>query len=306
MRKQEYLGDFVNLREHQKAACEMLREIYTPETICHTATRRIMMQWYARFDLLVGLIAGSEAVLEREWYYSYTDFCTEASQKEPTNVMHKIDAMIGRQLFIAVEMADLYSRLSKGTIAMPDFLEQNNKIGEIIQSARKDLESFSSYSDHFVSFDGLPKTDPDDIVNPYESGILFKEPLWAVNRLALDVDSSDMMHQLQLSQILQQLPPPHLTNIAFRQCQRFEATEYWPGSPAGALLSSSSSLGLLVLFLPRDEKHTMWCRRKLATIERMGYVVSEFCYKILQDSRWLRHGFILTHFQLCMAPNVSE
>ena len=259
--------------EHQKAACEMLRQVYTPETIVHTETRMMMMQWYARFDLFVGLMAGNEVVLGYEWYYSYADHFSKQSQMEPANLELRITAMIGQQLFMAVQMAHLYSKLLKGKITTLEFMEENERLGETIRSAKIQVESFKSFSEHLImSYDGSPKADSDDIVDPYEPGILFREPLWSVNRLMLDIESSNIMHKFQTALILQQPPSPELTSLAFKQCQKFEAIEYWPGSPSGAALSASSSLGLLVLFLPRDDKHISWCRRKLATIEKLGYV----------------------------------
>ncbi|TVY80693.1 hypothetical protein LSUE1_G006092 [Lachnellula suecica] len=67
-------------------------------------------------------------------------------------------------------------------------------------------------------------------------------------------------------------PSAELQEIAYKSCQLFEAMEYWPGSPPGTVLACQASLGIACLFLPRDDHHSMWARRKLAVIESHGYI----------------------------------
>ncbi|KAL9033734.1 MAG: hypothetical protein Q9214_007370, partial [Letrouitia sp. 1 TL-2023] len=65
--------------------------------------------------------------------------------------------------------------------------------------------------------------------------------------------------------------PPDLRSLASDMCRIFEAIELWPGSYPGSLVAAQATLGIATLFLPKDEKHIMWCRQKLAAIESRGY-----------------------------------
>lgn len=78
------------------------------------------------------------------------------------------------------------------------------------------------------------------------------------------------MHQYQTALTLKTQPSVELEKKAFATCQLYEALEYWPHSPPGTILAIQASLGIACLFLPRDETHSMWARRKLATIESNG------------------------------------
>ena len=68
---EEYLGDWVHLSQHHRAAHHLLLELYTPQAILQTETGRQIFAWYSRFDVIAGLMAGSQTVLGREWYVEY-------------------------------------------------------------------------------------------------------------------------------------------------------------------------------------------------------------------------------------------
>jgi len=64
--------------------------------------------------------------------------------------------------------------------------------------------------------------------------------------------------------------PATLEEISLKKCKMFEAVEYYDQGPPGAIVGCQASLGLASLFLPKDKKHTDWCRRKFALIEQKG------------------------------------
>lgn len=82
----------------------------------------------------------------------------------------------------------------------------------------------------------------------------------------------NLMHKYQTALILQQSQPPKLPLIAWELCRMFEATDCWPEAPSGVVLSTQASLSMAALFLPKDRRNIMWCRRKLARIESLGYI----------------------------------
>ena len=261
----------MNLLGHQKAAFEMLRELYTPENIIQTEARRKIFEWYARFDLFAGLMSGYEVTLGREWFCAYNSYYQGMSIQNPDNLSLKINSIIAHHRLMAMEVALLFAKLPRGNISIQDFIIENQTISEHIEAWKSQIKDLLVGQDHLlVDFTGSPERDPDDIVDPYKPGGLYQRPFWTANYLMMDYHSFSILHQYQTAMMLQQLPPSHLAQDALEQCRVFETIERWPGSPAGALLPAQASLGMAGLYLPRDERHSMWCRRKLATIERMG------------------------------------
>jgi hypothetical protein len=121
-----------------------------------------------------------------------------------------------------------------------------------------------------TDFSGAPAFDPDDIVNPYMPGVIYGGPLWVMNVAAIDWHSISLMHLYQTALTIKTQPSRELCLKAYASCQLFESVELWPGSPPGTVLALQSSLGISCSFLPRDQRHSMWARRKLATIESNG------------------------------------
>jgi hypothetical protein len=91
-----------------------------------------------------------------------------------------------------------------------------------------------------------------------------------MNFIVLDWYALQMMHKYQTALVQQTQPSQDLVFLAIKACQIFEALELWPESDSGSVIAAQSALGIASLFLPKDDKHTMWCRRKLAKIESMG------------------------------------
>ena len=270
---QENLGDWVNLKSHQKAACNILMELYTPETIMRSDMTRVIFDWYSRFDLFAGIMAGSETVLSRDWFSAYGRYYKQQGSQHPDQVKAKLDEVISDYRLLAMDMTMLFARRSNGSMEHDAFLKENASLTESMTAWRDQMSpSLTDQTYAIVDFDGAPKTDPEDIVDPYAPGVLLGGPLWRMNFAILGWYSTNLILKQQTALIRGTEPPADLEVQARKICQIFEAIELWPSSPEGSLLSAQASLAIASLFLPKDEKHTMWLRRKFAKIESMGYV----------------------------------
>ena len=121
---------------------------------------------------------------------------------------------------------------------------------------------------HF--FQAPQDRDLDDIVDPYLPRGLYKGELWTINFLLTDWIALDVMQKYQAAMLFKQHPPSELKTMALELCRLFEAIEYWPESLSGSVLKAQAGLGIATIFLPRDQRQVMWCRRKLAMIEATG------------------------------------
>ena len=261
----------MNLLGHQKAACGMLLELYSVNSIMQTEIQRKILAWYARFDLFAGLMSGSATVLGREWFFANQQYYVQKSQKHSNNIDFKVEAHIATHRLTAMDMALLFAKFSKGKISKADFTTENNVLAEHIRAWKDQLAPLLSNAEYLVqSFGGARDPDPEDIVDPYKPGGIYKGALWTINFMMIDWYAVTLMHKHQTALALQQQPPSELMHLALEMCRIFEAIEYWPESPRGSILTAQASLGIASVFLPKDEKHGIWCRRKLAMIESMG------------------------------------
>jgi hypothetical protein len=267
----EFLGDWPNLLGHQKAAYELLTELYTPQTVMEDDMTRVMLGWYMRFDVFAGLMGGFETVLSREWFSYAQDFYRRQVTNEPANLDWKIEYAIAKHRLIATDMSLLFAKMGKGEISPEEFVKENGDIGRRIEEWKSKMDPALQDRQYSVTdFSGSRPLDPDDIVDPYIPGTLYGGPLFVMNIATIDWYSIDLMHKYQTALTLRTQPSQELGMKAYATCQLFEAIEFYPRSPPGAVLSIQASLGIALLFLPRDLQHAMWARRKLATIEANG------------------------------------
>ena len=265
------MGDWANLLGHRKAAYAMLLELYTLDTIMETEVRRKILVWYLRFDLLAGFMSGNKAVLGREWLLACQAYYRVQLEDSPKNIDYLIECEYTHYRTLAMDITALFAKVHRGAITMADFIRENKLISDRIRAWKSRLSPLLADTKYLVtSFEGARARDPQDIVDPYMEGGLYQRPLWTVNFMLIDHYAIEITHQYQTALLLGQTPPLELLHSALEICRIFEAIEYWPGSPQGAILSAQSSLGMASLFLPKTDKYIMWCRRKLATVERMG------------------------------------
>lgn len=268
---QEFLGDWINLLGHQKAAYEILTELYTPQTVMQSEMSRVILGWYMRFDVFAGLMGGFETVLSRQWFSYAKGFLQQQVAREPVNLSWKIELAIAQLRLIAMDMSTVFAKIGKGEITHDQFVCENDAVGKRIQDWKTKMDPALQDSRYLVTdFTGSRPVGPDDIVDPYIPGIIYSGPLFVMNVCLIDWYSIDLMHRYQTALTMQTQPGPELGVKAYESCQLFEAIEFYPESPPGTILALQASLGIACLFLPRDERHSMWGRRKLAAIEANG------------------------------------
>lgn len=267
---EDYLGDLVSLLGHQKAAYEMLLELYSSHSIMETEVRRKILAWYSRFDVMGGLMSGYQTVLGREWFVATEDYYRQQSLSYPNSIDYKIEATIAKHRLLAVDLALLFAQLPRGAISVEQFESESNKFSEQIRTWKENLDPIFRDPNYLVeSFEGKERP-VGDIVDPYLPGGLYKGALFTFNFMLIDWHAIDLMHGYKTALMLKRPLPLELSQIALNICRLFEAIEYWPDSPPGSMLKAQGSLGLAILVLPKDEKHIMWCRRKLAKVESLG------------------------------------
>ena len=276
---EEYLGDWVNLVGHHRAGFTMLTSIYTtPPTMMETDLGRRLFSWYARLDVIAGIMGGSPTRLSRPWFEANAAYYAAAVDTDPENdldIEGMLAAFVATNRLLGFDMATLFARLPRNEITPSEFQTENAKIADRLREMKSRIEtlndSFYTVSDYPVAVKRPLKPD-EDIVDPYVPGGLFKDALWNLNFMWIDWYAIEQMQKYQSSILQQKAPPPELAAISLQQCRIYESIDRYPDAPEGAILGAHASLGLATVFLKKDEKHIMWARRKLADIEKLGYI----------------------------------
>ncbi|KAH9833622.1 Fungal specific transcription factor domain, partial [Teratosphaeria destructans] len=272
---EEFLGDWVNLLAHQRAALQILTELFTTETIMQDETRRKIIVWYLRFDLFAAAMSGGEPSLGRGWFVAATDFFTAQVADRPMDMSAQFEEYFAISRLLATDGALLLAAKRKNTITDEYFESETQKLLEEMAAFGKRISTTHSAPEAFVKqFPDAAPPSPDDITNFHDPYFLYGGSLFTMNYVLIDFWAIDLMFKYQIMSARNQQPTAELTCIALQLVKMFQAIEWCsdPGKPRGAMLGCQASLGIASLFLPRDERHTMWCRRKYALIEQNGYI----------------------------------
>jgi hypothetical protein len=274
---EEYIGDWVNLVGHHRAAYTMVKELYTPETMMESDLGRRIFSWYARLDVMVGLMAGVETRLERSWFEANAAWYStqiDESEEDGVDIENTLAYFVSENRLIGMDMAALIAKLPKKEITVTEFHAENAKMVKRRDDMKRRIEQANNVHyriQEFPAAKDLPLTE-DDIVDPYIPGGLFKGRLWPLNFMWIDWYGIEEMQVYQSVKMFALPMPRELEQMSMEVCRIYEAIDRWPDAPNGAILGAHAGLGISTLFLPKDEKHIMWARRKLASVERQGYI----------------------------------
>lgn len=258
---------------HQKAAYEILTELFTPQTIMQSETHRKIITWYIRFDLFAGYLSGYETVLGREWFSACTDFYTRQARDRPNDLGCILEENSAKGRLLATDISILFARKGKGAVSDADFAVETNNIRQrILEMAHVVDTTFADRKRTIKMFPNAPTEPYDSIVDSTDPDFLYADELYTWNFTQIDFWSIQLMFESQMCVAQRQPPSPDVINIAYRQCKMFEALQFSSTDPKPAILGAQASLGMASLYLPRDQRHTMWTRRKYALIESCGYV----------------------------------
>lgn len=270
---------------HQRAAYQILTDLFTPQTILQDETRRKIITWYIRFDLFAGIMSGDETTLGREWFAASAAFYKRQTQDKPKNLGARFEYYFATTRLLATDVNVLFAGKAKNNISDEAFaagVEAMSK--EFAEFGHKIETAFTDSACFVTSFpDSLPLGE-EDLFGFRDQKFLYSDELATMNFVLLDHWAIDLMFKYQLGMASGQPPSPELTQIAMKKCKMFDAIQYGGQGGATAILGCQASLGIMSLFLPKDEKYTRWSQRKFARIEQLGYIYPENLRKRMSET----------------------
>ncbi|KAK0715743.1 hypothetical protein B0H67DRAFT_490196 [Lasiosphaeris hirsuta] len=270
---EEYLGDWVNLMGHQRAAFELLTQLFTPQTIVQTPLGRMVMKWYSRFDVFIGIMGSFQTTLPREWFTTMIEYCDAQVTRDPRNLSWKVEVCAARLRLISVEMSLLFGKGAREEVSEDEYTAEHHRLTDALETWKDGWDATLRKPAYLVTdFAGDCTAEPDDIVDPYAPGVLFRPPLFAATILECEWHSVSLMHGSQSAFETSEEARTDLMEHAYAICQICATVEAWPLSPGGSLIILHPCLAIAALYVEGDSKHHMWIRKKLALLEAMGYI----------------------------------
>ncbi|CAI7567106.1 unnamed protein product [Penicillium glandicola] len=271
---EEYIGDWMNLIDHHQAAHTLIRELMTPESANSNELHTNIFLWYSRFDVVVGILAGTETVLGRDWYLAKEQYDAEQAAIYPDDPSKQLALAASINRRFGLDMASLYAKLSRGMISMENFAAQNENLGQWLEKVKTVLRAFDDDEYKVQTYPHKQPLTEDDPVDPYVPGVLHRGPLWDFNYAWIDVISTEIMYKFQTMQAMQQPLLEELHDLAKELCRIIETVIRWPQKENGYCMHFKNSIGLVSMFLPKEHKYQMWARRTLVLLEQHGYIVA--------------------------------
>ena len=269
---------------HQRAAHQILTDLFTPETITQDETRRKIISWYIRFDLFAGIMSGGETNLGREWFCACKEHYCRQTRDRPDDLGARFEAYFSTTRLFATDIALLFAAKTKNAISDEQFDSGSHDLLAQSSEFKNEFETaFTDKSNYVQTFPNAPERSENDITDYRDPDFLYQGELFTMNYVLIDFWAIDLMFKHQLTIVQRQQPSAELTQIALKKCKMFEAIEHADQGPPGAVLGCQASLGIASMFLPKDEKHTDWCRRKFALIERGGYIYPAIMRKRMSE-----------------------
>ncbi|RFU78747.1 hypothetical protein TARUN_3453 [Trichoderma arundinaceum] len=269
---EEYLGDWVNLMGHQKAAFEIITHIYTPQTAMQSSIGRMCLSWYARFDNIVALMGRFPTEIPREWFTTMIAYYQNQMASNPTELRWKIEDRSARLRLISYDMSTLYARGSRKQIAPTDYIYEHNYLTAQLEEWKGSWDPMLCDQKYLITdFTWRRPLNPNDIVDPYRPGLLYDHPLFNNSVIMMEWHSIVIMHKSQSPNISPEQLFADLGGHAFTVCELFESMEYWPDLPTGTLIAMQPCLAIAGLFLQHQPNNNMWLRQKFALLETQGF-----------------------------------
>lgn len=298
------MGDWINLTGHQKAACQIIIELFTPETAMSCDVKRKIMTWYIRFDIFVGFMSGAETVLDRVWHAACADYYFRRARERPDDFDCLVEDKFACLRLLGTDIALMLAKKQRGVSSDLEFMHEMQAMGKRVAAIDQDLKEACANATYVTDFGhplahsaassasspqspgsgrsggGNKDDDVDDVdygyvedttvMNSTDPHFVMAGDMFVFNFIRIDFWAISLMYKLTAAQFDPALGRD-VGELAFRVGKMFEALQFCAGRDSKAMiLAAQASLGMAAVCLPKDRRHTMWCRRKYAAIDFCG------------------------------------
>jgi len=231
-----------------------------------------ILEWYIRFDLFVGFIAGTGATMGKEWFDAQYRYYSRQARDNPADLGYKWDERNASERLLAKDVALLFAKKTKGLIDDAEFTIGASDLSRRFAAWYREmppalLDPSKVFKD--LSRDKSPVFAKTNADMEAEAVVVYGDDLWHSNHMLAHFWGVELMFNHQLAMMQHRPAPPDVATMALKLCQMFEAVESHDPTP-GALLGLHATLAMASIFLSRVPELTMWFRRKQVIVEAAG------------------------------------
>lgn len=250
-----------------------MTKLHTPQSIVETPALRYILQWYLRFDLFAGLLSGYGAIIGREWFEAIEIYLKRQVDDEPDNLTFVYERTFSESRSIAIDMALLLHRKSKGDMSDQEFSYEISKVNNKFTRWEESLPSAITNPAYRLESFLPPKFRVPHEDDPFEPEFLFEGELWATNYAYLDFWALQLMWKSQIPALEGGSPcQQQILSLVDKINRLVEAIDRYQHRPAGSIPALEASIAISSLFALKDERTALWCCQKLAAVEQNGFV----------------------------------
>lgn len=298
---EEYLGDWVSISAHLRAAHKILTRLYTTKAAMERESALHVQAWFARFDNSTGLAALRSTLLDQTRSEErMQSLHAQIDRKSLHYQAQRLRYLFSRSQFMANELADISVRLRQANNSQAQGVSVRHlekammtdllKLAGQLQSFRRELSNISDRGEHVVMVDVSDAFDRDAKI-PYIP--VYTGAVWGLNILWIEWYAWNQVIKYKSyiavtnlgwkypvtpnpadeAQQLLAFPLQDLAIYSMYQCWVYEATMRTAGKPDGLLLAMGAAMGSALTFLPPDHSpYITWARRLMAGMEHSGYM----------------------------------
>lgn len=257
---------------HQKAALEIICQLFTPQTIVQTPMGRIILTWYSRFDQLVSCMGILEPSLPRSWIGALDAQCRAQLLTEPDDPTWLSEATENWLRLISYDMCLLNSRKRSGQITEKIFQAEHRKISVMLREWRDNLSPRLADASRLAE---VPKVEH-QLFHYFKTLLPIYEESWSFMTLYMTE-----WHAVVLAHLCRVSGDSlaEATSILGSQaenaeaiCQIIEGAEGWSLSPKGMLAMLHPAVSMAAMCLTMNSRRHAWLRETFAWLESSGYV----------------------------------
>lgn len=215
-------------------------------------------------------MGGFPTALSRDYLECMVAYCQSRVATRSDVILWKHVERSTRMKLIAWGMSSLYARGSRGQISRADFSVEHDRITQQLVEWRRNWDPELTDPRYLVNDFGPVKVDPDNIVNPYEPGVIYKEPLFGSTIATFEWHCLMITHKTLTMDTSRPDLYVKLSEHALAAFQLYEAVTTWPEAPLGLTTIIQAAIPMATMYLPQDHRHHLWVRRRFALSEQRG------------------------------------
>ena len=259
---EEMIGITSSLFGHQKAACHLLLNHYTTESMTQSVYSVKIVEWYLHFDFYLSVLS-CKRFMDREWYVAVLSYFQDLHTRFPENQDYDLEERSARLRLGGIDIGGLNLKYGNNAANDPAFKREALELSNRLTAWYKDLDP--------AKFDIARATEVRAVDSQDKSDARLT---WAYWRMLLKFEITELTAKLQLSKIpgyQEGQIGPSIVGMAIKASQMADLIlkhDALP-NPIYSIFTALSPAGIILGNVPGYE---MWYRRMLAMAESSGQV----------------------------------